>query len=142
MPRLLGLDVGERRLGVAVSDPDGVLASPVAVVERRGTLLDFRAIADLAEAHEVARIIVGLPISLNGSIGPQAQRVLAFIEELRPLTPVPIETWDERYTSVAAEDLLRQAGLSPAKRRQRIDSAAAAVLLQDYLDSHHAKAPP
>ena len=142
MPRLLGLDIGDRRIGVAVSDPEAILASPIAVVERRDTPVDLRAMVDFAEAHEVERIVVGLPISLNGSIGPQAQKVLAFIEALRPLTTVPIEPWDERYTTAAAEDLLRQTGRSPAERRRRLDSAAAAVMLQDYLDSHRALASP
>jgi putative Holliday junction resolvase len=112
------------------------------VVERLGTQADFKAIADLAEAHEAEQIVVGLPYSLNGSIGPQARKVLEFIEALRPLTPLPLETWDERFTTAAAEDLLRERGLDPEERRRRVDSAAAAVLLQDYLDTHRTQPSP
>jgi putative Holliday junction resolvase len=137
--RILGVDVGDRRVGVAVSDPLGILASPIAVVERLGTQADFKAIADLADAHEAERIVVGLPYSLNGSVGQQAKKVLEFLDALRPLTPVPLETWDERFTSAAADDLLRERGMGPEERRRRIDSAAAAVMLQDYLDSHRTR---
>ena len=133
--RILGLDIGDKRIGVAISDPEQILATPLAIIARED---DKKAIADIVELvdlHGVTRIIVGLPYSLNGSIGIQANKVLDFAERLSQHTTVSIDTWDERLSTVAVERLLRESGSSKAGKRAKQDAAAAAFILQGYLDS-------
>ena len=130
--RTLCLDVGERRVGVALSDAEGWLATPLDVIVRRNAVGDFARIADLAQRHEVARVVVGLPRTLAGEIGPQARRVQRWAERLQAHLGVPIVYWDERYST--AEAARRLAGTRP-RRRPPLDAAAAAVILQDYLDA-------
>lgn len=133
--RALGVDLGSRRIGVAVSDPTGTLASPYEVVERSGDIgADHRRLVGLAAELGVERIVVGLPLSLDGSLGPAARAVLAEVEELAATTEVPVETYDERLTTVTAERSLRERGVKGRDRRQVVDMAAAAVLLQAWLD--------
>jgi putative Holliday junction resolvase len=133
--RALGLDLGSRRIGVAVSDPTGVLASPYEVIERSGEpVRDHERVADLARELDAERIVVGLPRSLDGTIGPAARAVLEEVEALRATTSVPVETYDERLTTVTAERVLREQGLDGRQRRKVVDKAAAAVLLQAWLD--------
>ncbi|MDO8750010.1 MAG: Holliday junction resolvase RuvX [Dehalococcoidia bacterium] len=134
--RLLGLDVGERRIGLAISDRDGSLATPYNTIERHGLERDIAAILKLVRQEEVGTIVVGEPLSLDGSVGPQAKRTLAFYEALKAASPVPVDTWDERFSTVEAERLLREAGIAPSRNRARLDAAAAAVILQGYLDAH------
>lgn len=133
--RGLGLDLGSRRIGVAVSDSEGSLAFPLALVERtsdRGK--DHAEIARLAAEMSVARVVVGLPLSLDGGIGPAARSVLSEVEELRSLLDVPVEVHDERFTTVSAERALRSVGVATAIRRKRVDQTAAAMILQSWLD--------
>ena len=137
--RILALDLGEKRIGVAVSDPTGTLASSLDLLPRRNRNTDMAAIAELAAREGAEKVVVGLPISLSGELGPQALLTRRFIEELAAVLPLPIEEWDERFTTVTALEALRAQGVSRKRRRQRVDSAAAAVLLQDYLDSHPAR---
>jgi len=132
--RILGLDVGESRVGVALSDPDGILAIPVAVIAREGEDADFAAILGLVRQHEVECIVVGLPYSMDGSLGQQAERVQDFVDRLSRHVQVPVVTWDERLSTVAAKKMLVDAGAKKAKRKQRIDATAAAIILQGYLD--------
>lgn len=133
--RALGIDLGERRIGVAVSDPTGLLASPVEVVQRSGDrVVDHRTLVALADELGVERIVVGLPLSLDGSIGPAARGVLDEVAELAATTRVPVETYDERLTTVTAERALREQGVRGRDRRKVVDKAAAAVLLQAWLD--------
>lgn len=134
----LGLDIGEKRIGVAIADPEGLLAIPLTVIERVGEEADLKAILDLANEHGVRRIVVGLPRSLDGSIGKQAERVLSFSRVLSQRTDIPVDTWDERLSTVAAERLLLDAGVKGDKRRARRDAMAAAIILQSYLDREHA----
>ncbi|TET37633.1 MAG: Holliday junction resolvase RuvX [Dehalococcoidia bacterium] len=134
----LGLDIGEKRIGVAIADPEGLLAIPLTVIERVGEEADLEAILALANEHGVRRIVVGLPRSLDGSIGKQAERVLSFSKVLSQRTDVPVDTWDERLSTVAAERLLRDAGVKSDKRRARRDAMAAAIILQGYLDRERA----
>ena len=129
---ILGLDVGEKRIGVALADE--LLAIPLTVIDRAGEEADMERVLALAEEHEVKRIVVGLPRSLDGSIGRQAERVLAFSRVLSESTDVPVDTWDERLSTVAAERLLSDAGVKREKRRARRDAMAAAIILQAYLD--------
>ena len=133
--RCLGLDIGDKRIGVALSDPDEILASPLATITRDN---DEKAINDIVEfvnKHEVGQIVVGLPYSLDGSIGRQADKVIAFVEKLSNCTEAKIETQDERLSTVAAERLLIEARVRKGTVRLRLDAAAAAFILQGYLDS-------
>jgi putative Holliday junction resolvase len=130
--RVIALDVGERRIGVAVSDPTGTLATPHSVIHRRSKAEDFAAVARLVIELEAERVVVGLPLSLNGEVGPQARRVSRYARALAQRLDVPVELYDERYSTVTADALLTESG---RKRRVPIDAAAAAVILQDYLDS-------
>ena len=132
--RIMALDVGERRIGVALSDPEAIIASGMGIVENRGRAAAATAVARLAQEHDAERIVVGLPLSLDGSRGPQAERVLDFCRALERATAVPIETWDERLSSVAAERSLLAAGLSRAERKARRDTLAAVIILQGYLE--------
>jgi putative Holliday junction resolvase len=130
--RTLCLDVGERRIGVALSDPEGRLASPLGVIVRRGAARDFEQVAQLVRQHGVERVVVGLPRTLAGELGPQARRVQRWAERLRAHLPVPLVYWDERYSTVEAT---RRLAASGSRRRTALDAAAAAVILQDYLDT-------
>jgi len=134
----LGLDIGEKRIGVAIADPEVLLAIPLTVIERVGEEADLKAILDLANEHGARRIVVGLPRSLDGSIGKQAERVISFSRVLSQRTDIPVDTWDERLSTVAAERLLSDAGVKSDKRRARRDAMAAAIILQSYLDREHA----
>jgi putative pre-16S rRNA nuclease len=135
--RSLGLDLGSRRIGVARSDSAGTVATPATTLERSGSEeQDHRRIADLVAEDEIEVVVVGLPLSLDGSVGPAAEGVLAEVERLRGVLPVPVETYDERLTTVTAERVLREQGLTGRRRRQVVDQVAAAVLLQAWLDRH------
>jgi putative Holliday junction resolvase len=137
MMRVLAIDLGSKRIGVAVSDPSGTLASPYEVVLRSGDVArDHRRLAELVAETEAERVIVGLPYSLDGSIGPAARAVLEEVELLRVVFgAVPVETFDERLTTVTAHQRLAEQGVPSKKRRAIIDQAAAAVLLQTWLES-------
>lgn len=132
--RGLGLDVGERRIGVSLSDPEGILAMPLTVVDVRTEEEALERIAELAREHEVDRVVVGLPLSMDGSMGLQAQRVTAFADTLAERMEIPVDTWDERLSTVAAGRALTEAGVKRGKKRKRLDSAAACIILQGYLD--------
>ncbi len=131
----MALDVGDRRIGVAVSDPSCTLASPLTVVERRSRRKDVEAIVRLVAEQEAAKLVVGLPLDSRGERGEQAQKVVAYARRLAAALPIPVVLWDERLSTGDAEEMLRDAGRSSRYRRERIDAAAAAVILQDYLDA-------
>jgi putative Holliday junction resolvase len=133
--RTLGLDIGDKRIGVAISDPEEILASPLAIITREDDKKAIDDIIKLVDQHNVERIVVGLPYSLDGSIGGQANKVMDFAERLSQYTRASMEIWDERLSTVAVERLLREAGKKKAKKRERRDAAAAAFILQGYLDS-------
>jgi len=148
--RILGLDVGERRIGVAAADSQMRVALPIGVVERTELAADVVAIARLVEEQQAEALVLGLPISLNGSLGPQAETVRAFGDELAARLGLPVEYWDERLSTVEAQR--RLAATVPAARRgkqnkrsrstkarerppaSRLDALAAAIILQSYLD--------
>jgi putative Holliday junction resolvase len=134
LKRVLGLDVGERRIGVALSDPSGLLASPLMTIRRGGGQSDVDEVVHLVAQHDVDEIIVGLPLSLSGQIGAQAKRTAEFARALTEAAPVPVNTVDERYSSVQAERILRESGVQPSRDKARVDAVAAAVILQSYLD--------
>jgi putative Holliday junction resolvase len=138
--RHLGLDVGDRRIGVALSDETATLASPLATVTRAGRRRDLSSLADVARRHGVTAVVVGLPLNLDGTRGAQAEKVLALVDDLRRRLDVPVVTRDERLTTVEAEERLRAAGVTGWKERKRmIDQAAAVVILQEYLDELSAR---
>jgi putative Holliday junction resolvase len=135
--RVVGLDLGSRRVGIAVSDPSGTVASPHGVIERSGDVeADRAAIAALVDALGAARVIVGLPISLDGTTGPAARAAQQEAEALSALVAVPVETHDERLTTVTAERVLVEHGVRTRARRRAVDKIAAAVMLQSWLDAN------
>jgi putative Holliday junction resolvase len=141
--RTVGLDLGERRIGVALCDSGGLLATPYEVLARSGDRArDHRAIAALVEEASAVRVVVGLPRSLDGSRGTAEGAVLDELEQLRAVLPVPVFTHDERLTTVTAERSLRGAGLDGRRRRQVVDQVAAAVILQAWLDAEAAGGHP
>ncbi len=133
MSRLLALDIGEKRIGVAISDEGRILARPLKTIVRASKREDFETIAGLLVTHDVDCLIVGLPRTLRGEEGPQAERVRRYVDALSAAIDTSIVFQDERYTSAEAEERL-----ATASRRKRakgdIDAAAAAIILQDYLD--------
>jgi putative Holliday junction resolvase len=133
--RYLGLDVGDVRIGVAVSDDTGTLASGLLTLRRVGRRRDVEALAALVRDHAVERVVVGLPWRLDGTLGSQGEKVAAFVRALRLVLGVPVVTWDERLTSVAADERLAEAGVRRRARKARIDRAAATLILQEYLDA-------
>ena len=140
--RVLALDVGQKRIGVALSDPEQLLATPLTTIERKGQTTDFDQVLLLAKEHEVGEIIVGLPFSLSGALGPEGQRASRFTKDLSTHASVPVVSVDERYSSVEAERLLRASGVEPSRNRARVDAAAAAVILQSYLDARRSGSTP
>ncbi len=131
---MLALDVGEARIGLATSDPSGTLASPRGVIRRRSTTAALAAIVRAVDETGASAVVVGLPLSLDGSVSAQTRRVQAFAERLRARLRVPLTYWDERLSTVTAAEALRAAGVRPERIAERIDAAAAAVILQEYLD--------
>jgi putative holliday junction resolvase len=137
--RSLGLDIGDRRTGVALSDPLGILASPLTVFELKGDVEDIAFILKLVQQYSVEKIIVGLPQSMDGSLGTQADKVKVFGEKLRLQSPVPVEYRDERLTTVTAKRMLIESGKKKNTKNKKgeYDAAAAAVILQAYLNETH-----
>lgn len=129
--RCLGLDIGDRRIGVALSDPGGILASPLTILSHQDDQANIAAVVDIVNQNRVGCIIVGLPISMDGSLGQQAEKVKAFAQELSNHTRVPIEFRDERLSTVSARRLMQNVKKT---RKTRHDAIAAALILQSYLD--------
>jgi len=133
--RALGLDVGTKTIGVAMSDALGIAAHPLVTLARAGTEKDVAAIAAMVREHEVEAIVVGLPLELSGNVGPRAKRVRVLVESLRRGLPeLEVVEWDERFSTVAVEKVLIQADLSRRRRKEVIDKQAAAYILQGWLD--------
>jgi len=128
--RSLGLDIGDKRIGVAVSDPLGILASPFTIINRIDDAVDVEAITSIVNQQQVKQIIVGLPRSMNGSIGKQAQKVETFVQKLSSHTEIPVEFRDERLSTVSAKRLMQAANT----KKTRDDAIAAAIILQGYLE--------
>ena len=134
--RVIGIDLGSKRIGIALSDSDLTVATPLDVIERSGNVEnDHIAILKITDEWEVKRIIVGLPISLDGTLGASAQSVIDEISKLGNLTDIPIETHDERFTTVTAEQILLQQNVKRDKKKRVIDKVAAAIILQRWIDS-------
>ena len=133
--RVLGIDHGERRIGAALSDALGIIASPLTVIEHTSDEGDADTVAALAREQGVGAVVVGVPISMDGSIGPQAKRAAYFARLLSGRLDMPVDTIDERLSTREAERRLAEGGRRRSRRREGVDAAAAAVLLQAYLDS-------
>jgi putative Holliday junction resolvase len=134
--RILALDFGKRRIGLAVTDPLRLIVTGLDTLQRTTLRADLDQLAELAADREVSQILIGLPLNMNGTEGLQAERVREFAAKLGRRTGIPVELWDERLTSVAAEDILRERGLHPDRRSGTVDRLAASILLQGYLDHH------
>lgn len=137
MGRVMGIDWGQRRIGVALSDESRTIASPHSVIKRGGSLdRDLTAIADIAADNEVEEIVFGLPVRLDGRVGPEAEGVLEVVEKLRAKVQIPVDTWDERLSTAAAERALIGGDVSRSRRKNLVDQVAAALFLQAYLDKN------
>jgi putative Holliday junction resolvase len=130
----MGLDVGDRRIGVAVSDPLGITAQGLPTLERVGVKEDARALAELAEDWDVRLIVAGLPVNMNGTQGPQAGKVRRLMDKLREAAGMEVAYWDERLTTTAANRAMLEGDLSRRKRKRAVDRVAAVLILQGYLD--------
>ncbi len=133
--RYLGLDVGDARIGVARSDETATLASGLETIRRVGPRKDVKAVAALVRENEVAGVVVGLPRRLDGEIGPQAEKVLAFMDALKAAVKVPVIPWDERFTTAAANRVLIEGDVDRKGRRAVVDKVSAILILQSWLDS-------
>ena len=135
----MGLDIGEKRIGIAISDPLCYTAQGKTVMERRGVEADIQQIKDLVAAEKVSALVAGLPKNMDGSIGEGAERVLSFVRLLEAALSMAVILWDERWTTVEATRVLLEADMTRRKRRKVVDKVAAVLILQGYLDSldHH-----
>ncbi len=143
--RVLAIDHGERRLGLAVSDPSGAIAMPLEVLSRAGWAKDLASLRRVIAAQQVDEIVVGRPLTMRGTVGPQAQAAARFAARLREALALPVTEVDERLSTTAAERVLREGGgrsrdRGARDRRARRDAVAAALLLQPYLDHRRAEA--
>jgi putative Holliday junction resolvase len=135
--RLLGLDVGDRRIGVAMSDPSGIVASPLTIIERNNDSADIETIQDIVRRNEVGQIIIGLPLTTNGCFGMQAEKVKGFTRKLREKVDVPLEFRDESFSTDSARKLMLQTKSKKVRRNTRDDAIAAAFILQHFLDEEY-----
>lgn len=131
----MALDIGDRTIGVACSDPGRILASPVETIVRRGPKADSMRVDALVKERDVSRVIAGLPLTLRGESGRQSEKVMEFVNTLKRRLKVPVEMWDERLSTREAERTLIAADLSRARRKEVIDQMAAVLILQTYLDA-------
>ena len=134
--RIIGVDHGDRCIGLSVSDPLGLTAQPLGaerVTDRAG---EVQAVVRAAARMEAGKVVVGLPRSLRGDLGPRAQIVLSYVDDLRSALAIPVETWDERLSTREADRALAAAGVKPSRRKEKIDTICAQIILQSYLDAH------
>ena len=137
-PRILGLDVGSRTIGVAISDPLGITAQGFPTIRRQNKRLDFEQLAKIVGAFQIAEIVVGYPLRLSGAEGTQSQKMQVFAEDLRSKFGLPVHLWDERLTSSQANRILREAELSIKKRGEAVDRMAAVLILQNWMEARQA----
>jgi len=134
--RVLGIDYGSRRIGLALTDPMGIIASGAGTVENDSTVVERLAV--LVRSNEVRLIVIGMPYAPDGGKGQKAKEVDAFIARLQGAVDIPVETWDESFTSVTAQETMRRGGMKKKQREEkgRVDEMAARLLLQEYLENH------
>ena len=133
--KALGIDHGDKRMGIAASDDLGMLAHPLEFILAEPYEAFLTRLKTIMVERQIEQIVVGMPRNMDGSYGPQALKVRDFVEALKNSVVVPVQIWDERLTSVAAEKHLREAGVNAKKAKAKVDASAAAVMLQSYLDS-------
>ena len=134
--RILGLDIGDRRIGIAMSDPLGITAQRLTMLQRSDPDSDIERLVTLAREHDAQHVVVGLPLTMQGTVGEQAKRVLEFVEALKERLDCPVHLVDERLTTVQGERALITMDTSRHRRKQLIDQIAAQLILQTYLDAH------
>lgn len=139
--RILALDVGEKRIGLAVSDPLGLTAQGLGVLKRKNWEDDLARLLEMARPYRVQEVLVGLPRHMDGRLGAQAEKILALAQTLGEALGAKVATWDERLTTVEAERVLIAADMSRKRRRQVVDQVAATLILQAYLDRRHLREP-
>jgi len=139
--RLLGIDLGSKRIGIAISDAEGWTAHALTVVARHGGLRDLEDIARLVVEHEVDEVVLGLPLNMDDSEGPAAERTRKFGQRLQAHLGLPLHYCDERLSTFAAEELLKEACVKPRKRKQVVDQLAAALILESYINSQNEREP-
>jgi putative Holliday junction resolvase len=135
MKRLMGLDYGDKTIGIALSDELGWTAQGLEVIRRSSSEKDLARLREVIEQYNVHELVVGLPKNMNNTIGPRAEMCIAFAEYLQEVFEMPVHLWDERLTTVSAQRMLIEADVSRKKRKQVIDKMAAALILQNYMDS-------
>lgn len=135
MSRILAIDYGKRRIGLAISDPLGITAQPVGLLEVRSDDEALTKIAEVVAEREIGEIIIGLPQNMDGTIGPIAETVLAFAERLRERFELPVQAFDERLTSALAHRILKEKGVKASRRKGKLDVISAQIILQGVLDS-------
>ncbi len=135
LARVLGLDVGSKRIGLAISDPLGITAQGLETIQRQNKRLDFAQLEKVIREYEVTEIVVGYPLRMSGAEGIQAEKMQRFAEELRQRFPLPIHLWDERLSSAQANRLLRETEMSIKRRGQVVDQMAAVLILQSWMDA-------
>jgi putative holliday junction resolvase len=133
--RVLGMDVGARRIGLAVSDPLGITAQGIETLERRNKRTDFAILERVIRRYEVGEIVVGYPLRMSGSTGNQSEKMAAFAEELRRKFELPVHLWDERLTTAEAHRVLDQTEMSTRRRSEVVDQMAAVLILQSFLEA-------
>ena len=133
--RILGLDIGKKTIGVALSDEAGITAQPLKLIKRSSLAKDLEDVLQTAREHSVGKILAGLPLNMDGTSSSTTEFVLKFVEMLRAKSPVPVITWDERLSTAAVERVLIDGDMSRNRRKEVIDKMAASYILQGYLDS-------
>lgn len=134
MMRIMGLDLGKKTIGIAVSDETGLTAQPVSTIKRTSLREDLDELARLIGEYSVTGMVVGLPVNMNGTMGPATESVLKFIDDLKERTGIAVETWDERLSTAAVTRVLLDGDISRARRKEVVDKMAASYILQGYLD--------
>ena len=142
MARILGIDYGERRIGLALSDPTGIIARPLLTLDQKEDSDWNSTLLAICQEQEVGSIVVGYPLNMKGEKSPQTDKVDQFILLLKKITPLPVHTYDERLTSVAAKRELVRQGIKTGHDKGAVDQTAAALLLQDYLDAKALRSGP
>lgn len=135
MVRIMGLDLGDKTIGVAISDPLGWTAQGVEVIRKEGKNAMMQRLQELVDLHEVSKMVVGLPRNMDGTLGERAEKSKKFAQEIQQLLSLPVDLWDERLSTVAAEKMLIEADTRRKKRKKVIDKVAATIILQNYLDA-------
>lgn len=135
MMRIMGLDVGKKTIGVAVSDEGALTAQPLLTIKRTSKAKDFAELQRIIREFAIETIVAGLPVNMDGTLGPQSQVMLKFIDDLKAETGLPVIAWDERLSTIAVTRVLLEGDISRAKRKEVVDKMAASYILQGYLDS-------